>query len=473
MTEAWWRNPHNYIREVVEAGVPARIAWDRGVLVKKKIDPLQHASLYFGESVDWECLLIGDQGTAYYKRGDILNKPTAVYPTWSYFNDDLVLLEELAARPVGEDPNVCIAPHLSPDQVPVLGQPHVIIINEMPDARSASGRQLAIKLKEICEDYPNCKIYLHGSYSWRLMFGLGFHMADVDPRIIAQKGNVTLPSGKIVSYEQAVKQAAAVQMLGFKPSDLQQPRERCIFNMRAAQWAAENWEKIYNPATRRSSAPVDSESSDASYLPVTTQSPFTGAVTVRDGDKFSCDTCSLQNQCKHFRSGAVCSVPGAEPIRLSKMFGSRDAQSIIDGLTVLTAAQANRLQRGMDDEQVLGELDPQVSKDLNSLFSNGVKLAQLLDPSLKGGPSVQVNVAAAGNAAVIAQSTPQELVSQVTRALAQRGVPADKITPEMIAGVLEGMTDPSRQTTSLQGLAIESGRTIQGESRVANDEQIF
>src|SRR5689334_4768401 len=100
-TEVWFRNPHDYIRELVEVG-ECKVAWDRGLLIKRHIDPLKHADLYFGTTFDYRILLVGTQGTAEYRPGDTEDKPSAVYPTWAYGEDSL-LLEEMIQFPIGED----------------------------------------------------------------------------------------------------------------------------------------------------------------------------------------------------------------------------------------------------------------------------------------------------------------------------------------------------------------------------------
>ena len=45
-------------------------------------------------------------------------------------------------------------------------------------------------------------------------------------------------------------------------------------------------------------------------------------------------------------------MPGSEPAELAKHFKTRDSDQIIDGLGTLLALQANRLDRGVADEQM-------------------------------------------------------------------------------------------------------------------------
>ena len=95
----------------------------------------------------------------------------------------------------------------------------------------------------------------------------------------------------------------------------------------------------------------------------------------------------------------MCSVPGAEPTELAEFFKTRDSDLIIDGLGTLMAAQTRRLERGMADEEDFG-LDPEVTKMMSQLFEQGVKLAKLLNPDLRGGAKVSVNVGVGGSAQV-------------------------------------------------------------------------
>ena len=444
-TEVWFRNPDNYVRELVEVG-EGRIAWDRGFLVKKSIDPDKHASLYYGRSIPWQALVIGEQGTAHIDADHPMTKPLGVYPTWQY-GEDASLLEEIVSRPVGEDPNICFDLSVSPDERPVMGQQHRVIVTDVPDVKTGMGRRFLKFLKELQEDYPQCIIHVHGLYSFRMSFGLGFRSSDCEPRTAAQKGRIILPSGKEEKFERAVANPQWVKATGFKPVDLAVPRNRCMYNIKSAQWAGEYYDQMYKFKTG-GEVNLDITSSDAEFKPAETKSHMSVAVKPKEGDQFNCDTCSLQTQCKYFRSGAVCSVPGAEPTELARFFKTRDSSMIIDGLGTLVAAQTRRLERGMQEEEAFGELQPEVTKLINSVFDQGVKLAKLVDPSLRGG-GVNVHVGA-GAAASVAIGNPRAMVAEIIRSLELQGIPRDKITPEMIQGVMEGMVDPAKQRQSIE-----------------------
>lgn len=429
--EVWFRNPDNYIRECVE--VQARhFAWDRGYIHKKSIDPTKLVELYFPAGTDYRMLVIGDQGSAELQRGHTMANPSAVYPTWEYGEDDIDLLAELLGSNVGEREEDC-AVDLPPDERPVYGQEHRVVIIRPPAANTGPGRKFIKLLAELQEEFPEAIIHVHGLYSWRVMFGMGFRSADVDPRFLAQKGKVVLPSGKEVVYESAAASPQWVTVVGFKPKDLRVPRTRCMFNMHSAWWAAKHYRENvkFKVAGKHEVDPTAPTAPTPTVNAVRTSSR-PGTV----GDKFLCDTCSLQNTCKYFRSGGVCSIPESEPASLARFFKTRDADTIIDGLGTLLATQTRRLERGMEDETEYGELNPEVTKIINSLFANGVKLAKLANPELAaaGAPKfgVQVNVGS--------EATPSALTARVVAELEGRGIPRENITPEMVMAVLDPPT---------------------------------
>jgi hypothetical protein len=247
-TEVWFRNPDSYIRELVEAG-EYKIAWDRGLLVKKRIDASKHASLYFGQTYPYRLLLVGEQGTAELRADSSLDNPTAVYPTWSY-GEDAALLHELVSQPVGQDKEACFDTSVSADERPVYGQEHRVVIINPPNATTGPGRAFLRYIKELQEDYPDVILHVHGLYGWRAAFGMGFGAADIEPRAAAQKGKVHLPSGSEERYEALVNKPQWTSAMGFKPVDLAVPRNRCIFNIKSAVWAGEHYDELYNFAVR-------------------------------------------------------------------------------------------------------------------------------------------------------------------------------------------------------------------------------
>lgn len=446
-TQVWFRNPDSYIRELVEAG-EYNIAWDRGLLVKKRIDASKHASLYFGQTFPYRLLLVGEQGTAELRADSSLSNPTAVYPTWAY-GEDSALLEELLSNPVGLDREACFDTSVTADERPVYGQEHRVVIINPPKATTGPGRSFLRYLKELQEDNPDAILHVHGLYGWRTAFGMGFGAADVEPRAAAQKGKVHLPSGSEERYEALQKKPQWASSMGFKPVDLAIPRNRCIFNIRSAVWAGLHYDELYNFSVRSNGKAVDHLSPSSVFTPSESGKPVNGKAL--SGDKQLCDTCSLADKCKYQRAGAVCSVPGAEPIPLARMFKSRDADTIIDGLGTLVAANAGRLEKAMRFEEVDGDLLPETSKIMGQVFDQGVKLAKLLNPALSGGPKVQVNVGP-GMSASISQMDPRKIAAMAVKELEQRGIPREEITGDMISTLLLDLSDDTKRAKAIQGV---------------------
>lgn len=452
-TQVWFRNPDMYIRELVETG-EYKIAWDRGLLVKKRIDPKKHADLYFGRTYPYRILLVGEQGSAELRQDSTFDAPTAVYPTWLY-GEEQSLLEEMISRPAGAEMSFCLDTSIPPDERPVWGQEHRVVISQIPNLTTGPGRKFLRYLKELQEEYPDCIIHLHGSYSHRLAFGMNFGAADTSPREAAQKGKIILPSGKEVKYEHAAASPQWVSVLGFKPIDLEVPRNRCMFNIKSAVWAGENYNKLFNFRVQSSDTP-DIESSDDSFTPPTTGKYLTLPIKAKDGDKQVCNTCSLQTSCKYYRDGSVCTVPGAENKKLADFFNTRSSDLIIDGLGALMAANTRRLERSLNEEENFGETNSEVTKMLGQVFGQGVQLAKLIDPSLSGA-RVQVNVGVGqGGVANVSTADPKQLVAQVFRELESRGIRREDITSEMVQGLLSSFANPDTRERAIQGVVVES-----------------
>lgn len=441
-TEVWLRNPDNYAREVVEVGHPW-IAFDRGYIVKKSIDTIGWANLYFDATMDWRVLHVGVQGTAEYRRGDDPAWPTAVYPTWEYGEDTLADLEELLANPVGESTEACGDERVPSDERPVLGQEHRVVVVHLPEMGSGPGRKVMREIADLQREYPDAIVHVHGLYGFRTMFSHGIGAVDVDPRTTAQKGKVILPNGKEMTHEMTHRHPTWVTLLGMSPVDLEVPRNRCMFIIRSALWAGEHYMENFKFRVSAGGAAPDTTSPSSAYIPPSTVAVRTSTAPSTVGDKMLCDTCSLQTTCKYARDGAVCSVPGSEPAPLAKFFKTRDSGTIIDGLGTVLAAQTRRLERGMEDEEDSGELDPEVTRIVNSLMTHGVKLAKLVDPALAaaGAMKVGVQVVNGGVSGSVAQANPKSLVAGLVAELEARGIPRDRITPDMIENMLGGGRD--------------------------------
>jgi len=441
-TEIWFRNPNNYIKELAEIG-HTLIAWDRGILIKRRIDPFKFSQLYFGDDKEWRSLCVGNAGTVEVDQDHDEKHPKAVYPTWEY-GEKMEILEEMMSTNIGDDPQACMDIKIPEEQRPVFGQEHRVLVTNLPNAQLGASRKFYIDLKELQEDYPDAILHLHGSYSFRMMFGMGYQAADYEPRTHAANKVCMLPTGKAVrTDEQMIRAAKWFHLLDYRVPDMRVPRNRCLYNISSALWASKNWEEnvkfktqgtaLVNPAARTTSTPLGGKIYSGDPQP---------------GDMINCDTCSLASSCKYAREGAVCSVPGSDGSTLANYFRSRDSNTIIEALGAIIGTQVKRTERAITEEEEVGELNPQVSRELNAIFSNGIKLAKLVDPSLTK-PNVSINVGAGGT---VSQAAPNQIVSQVVRTLESQGIKREDITPDMIRNTLAKMAGQPQQ---IEGKVIE------------------
>jgi hypothetical protein len=456
-TEVWFRNPDNYVRELVDAGC-RNVVWDKGYLKKKKIDPVRHANNYFA-GFPFRVLDLGnpEQGCAEYLPGDVYGKPSAVYPVVSFVEDKdaISVLEELMQTPHGDSIELCHNPNTPEEERPVFGQEHRVVVTDLPDMSSGRGRAFARSLRDLQADYPECTLHIHGLYSWHTLFGFGFRSVDFEPRSSAQKGKIIMPMGREMKYEAAPILVNWVSLLGFKPAELADPKRRCVYNIKSALWAADHYSENERIRFKRNAAlgpATDTESSDAEFKPSTTIAVRTGPkVAPLPTDKVTCDNCSLANGCKVYRAGAVCSLT-QEGKSLAEMLRSRDSGQIIDGLGAILHKQATRLEQALDDEDEFQELSPDVTAMLNATFKNGVTLAKLVDPNLRAGPKVAVNVGpGVGGVSVGIGVSPQQVMGNVVAHLENMGIERSQITPKMVQDVLRQMNGEQPDPKIIEG----------------------
>ncbi len=460
-TEVFFRNPDNYVRELVEAQ-QRNVVWDKGYLLKKKIDPVRHAANYFA-GFPFRVLEVGDpsQGCAEYLPGSTHGKPNAVYPVVSFTEDKdpISVLEQLLGSPHGDDIELCHDTSTPEAERPVYGQEHRVVCTDLPDMSSGRGRAFARAMRDLQSDYPAAIVHVHGLYSWHTLFGFGFRSVDFEPRSSAQKGKILMPMGKEIKYEAAPILVNWVSLLGFRPSDLSDPKKRCIYNIKSCVWAATNYTESERIRFKRNAAlgpSTDIDSPDTEFKPATTVTAYTGPKVVPlPTDKVTCNSCSLSNGCKVYREGAVCSLT-QEGKSLAEMMRSRNGDQIIDGLGSILGRQVERLEEAMEDEREFQELSPEVTAMLNATFKNGVTLAKLVDPNLRSAPKVAVNVGpGVGGVSVGIAASPQQVMAGVIAELEAAGIRRENITPQMIQGVLRRMNGEPEP--------IPSHRVLEGE----------
>lgn len=451
MTECWWRGPRLYIRELVECG-SGNLIFDQGMIVKYKLNILNVVHAHYGQALPYR-LIVVDNNCARELTNDLgPDRPKAVYPVWRYgSNSDE--LEDLLANPVGEDKDLCFDLTTPVSERPVFGQEHRVVISNLPNMKHQSSRRFLAYLKDVQESYPKAIMHIYGLCTWRNAFGYGLGAADVNPREEASHGRLILPTGHVVHSDKLQAHMKWVTMLGFTQGQMSVPRNRCMYNIKSGEWAAKNYTQLAPVRSTRHKA-VDFEAPDTEYQ-APPPSPIVPRLTkFQDGDKILCSMCSIQNTCSYFRDGAVCSLPDAESTPLAKYFNTRDSDKIIDGLGTLVAFNARRLERGARVEEMLDDMDPEVTKLAAAVFDQGVKLAKLLNPSLRSSP-VKVTVNGNDNRTLVAGSNPQELMGGIIRTLEAQGIPRDQITPQMVKGFLEGMTNPEAKQRALEGQVVE------------------
>lgn len=416
-TEVWFRNPDNYVKELLEVGVTDFI-WDFGYLYKKRIDAKRWADLYL-PSTDYKVWVMAEKGAYMFDQDTTPDAPRWRANVWNY-GEPLHNLETA----------MVVNFHDTPD-----GR---IIVNRLPSMHQVSSKAFLRTLFEMQEDYPESTLHLHGLYGYNPMFGDGFKSVDYDPRTGAQKGKICLPNGKEIAIEYAPDYKMWIDLLEVKMHELRVPRNRCMYNIKSAVWAGKHYKEAIKFRTRGQSHVPDPDNPNPK--PPTTQRIMLRNKKSEPGDLFLCDLCSLQTTCRYFRASEVCIVPDSETKPLADYFKSRDPEVIMEGMTTLMAAGTRRLEKALakEDEAENGALNPEVTKIIHGLFDRGEKLVKLRNPSLvKPGaaPSLtQINIGEVNG------RTPQALMAGIVESFVQQGIARDQITPEMVLAVLDAET---------------------------------
>jgi hypothetical protein len=457
--DLWLRQPATFMPEALAEGF-RNFTWHIGVAMAKRVDPIARMRAYalpYGEKT--KLMLIDYPGASEYGLFSSYDEPLAVYPTWAP-DEDPALLEQLCKNPVGENPKFYNDDSVPPSIRPVKGQKHRVVIHRIPNG-SAHGKNnvnMMLRVSELQAKY-NVEIFTSGLIAFDFMFGYGLTAADWRPGCMIENliyVQVELPSGKTLTGDKIFdpRYADWFELIGIDQADIfksLQNDRRMIpqVSMRSVQWARRNWHKV-EPFVldRMSKLPPGKDFEDrilqpssAFVLPAARRRVMRNlGLKLGELDKFACDVCILHNTCKLYRANSVCTVKGAETVGLSEAFGTRSADRIIDGLSKLLERQAERLEDALAAEDP-ADTSPDVTRQLNSVFSNGVKLAKLIDPSLAGGPKVTVNVGvgAGGHASVVAQQDPRQITSRVVAELEAAGIPREDITAEMLSSYLKAM----------------------------------
>lgn len=457
--DLWLRQPATFLAEAFEEGF-RNISWHIGSAMATRVDPIARVRAFaLPYKVEAKLMLIDYTGASEYSVFSKYDKPLAVYPTWAP-DESRKIMERLCREPVGDNPAFYGNPSISPVHRPVRGQRHRVVVHRI-DNGSAARRDLNDMLlwfRDLQAEH-NVEIFVSGLTNYDHLFS--YDLAAADYRPICMDRNLifprmVLPSGKFLKDE-AIWDARykdwfdliGLDQVEIYKSSIGDRRMLPRANMRSVQWARANWTKVEPFVIGRKNDKPDDRDFEGRIFQPSTAFVLPGArrrvmrnigMDLGELDRFLCDTCILHNTCTLYREGSVCTVKGAETVSLADSFGTRSADRIIDGLSKLLQRQAERLDDALAAEDP-AEPEPDVTRQINSVFANGVKLAKLIDPTLAGRPGVTVNVGvgAGGQAAIVAQQDPRQITARVVAELEASGIPREEITSQMLAGYFKSM----------------------------------
>ena len=478
MTDLWFRNADRAMAICSAEGV-SRLTWTRQHIARLRIDGIMYVrQFYMHTAVRPKILIIGIQGSSEYDMFGRVTEPKAVYPTWAGTEDSWEDLERLINEPWGEDKKRCEDLSVPSSLRPVYGQKHRIVIHKSPPAQSGTGKRYYNTLAEVQSEYPNVELFINGSSSYAVMFGLKFKSVDCGLSDIGDKNShFWLPNGMKIEIDN--KDALTklmvhedwIRLLGFSVREIiVDQSKRQAFRIRSARWAAKHWAdnlRFFRSSTNLT--PDEVEASDEEYVPRQTNRIVLRPrqFSIAEADKILCNRCRIQVGCRFYRADSICGLRESPMADLEKYFDSRNAGRIVDGLANIVRLQARRAEALVEQESHGSEINPEVDKALNALFANGVKLAKLVDPNLAGpGTKVQVNVGTGGTASVVSNANPKEMMARIVEALEMQGIPREKITPEMVAGVLKSMAVNTEQQ-AIEAAAIKFSDLMGGNQSPA------
>lgn len=451
-TEIWLRNPTSYALDALVNGF-RKFTFSWGYLQRSKIDPLSYMRKWcLGTTVDVEFMVIGPQGAIHYRGLSRHENPIAVYPVWT---PDMKIseLEDMMCAPVGdEDP--AIYEKLPEGLRPRPGQEHRVVIGKLPYATGGYTRDLLQQINLLSISYPDCKLHIHEMQHFGLMFSNEFFSADFTPCGPADTPmgmGIYLPNGIYLSNSDSPEWPAYeewINMIGFTLLDVGSSRRTLTaFNMRSVEWASKYFTSNLSVDMRFRPTLDDAGVPKVYFVPKTKGARKRAMMAAHrsflyqnrdaNSDFVLCNWCIYRSTCKLVRVDSVCIYKGADTVALADAFGSRSADRIITGLSDLLKMQADRTERAVEEEAVSGESDPEVTKQMNSLFKNGVMLAKLLNPELNGkGVTINNNVSQ-NTLNAVASADPRQLVANAVRALEAQGIDREDITEDLIKVILQ------------------------------------
>ena len=429
-------NPIDYHREMKAVG-EYQSAWDSGLLVRRRIDPVQWGQIHFG-GLPWKVYALGSQGVREYVPScKDMKSPKAVYPVWDAMRDSWATLEDYVDDPWGKNLDYCTDKSLDKMMRPVWGQAHKIFITGT-GSKVMADKAILVELNNLQVERPEVEFVLHDSGSFSTMFGMAFRACTYGPRMRSAGGHLVLPSGKvIIGREFYVAWDKELKALGWDHMNLfESPSERCKFNIFTARQAAIGWDthqRIAKVKPRNWVAKWGESVAQPEDLPLVNGMPYIPVATREPGDMLACDHCSVWRMCSKYREGSVCTVAGSEGKSLADHFKTGNSALIVEGLRSILEVKANRVDQALESEKFSGDAnDPNIDKMLTSLFKDGVTLAKLVDPSLRA-PLIQQNFNGGGQPGqIIDTGDARALASHVISEIEATGVPRDAITEAMV-----------------------------------------
>jgi hypothetical protein len=452
-SEAWVLNPGKNIDICFDLGISRFVFTQKTYQFKRNmaIDPKKLID-FAARGRPWRVMLVEYHAkvTLVFDSTVGWSRPVAVYPSWSIRDDTPNALRNLCRNYPKPGETIGKFWGDSTPYGPVEGQDQVIVVRNAPKDRF--DWQTAFSFISDMKRVWGMDFHMHGSKSIARTIGISIDSFDHPITIdwVDGRPRLLLPNGQITPVMDNRSDHWA-KLIGENLAQFRRLNDRAElrrfayrFNLKSFIWAERNQDRLYAFQGRNPDGEVDYESSDEEWAPVLSRyRPRLADVT----DKWLCDTCTISNRCPYSRSGAICIVDGTEASKLSEKFRSRKATDIVEALSALLGANAERLEKAMVSEQEIADqtgqfrLSPQVTTLANATFDRGIQMARLLDPNVAAqmaGSRTNIAIQANGAAAIVAAATPQEIMAGVAAKLTEFGIPLAEATQDQVEAILRG-----------------------------------
>lgn len=404
---------------------------------------------------------IAHDGRLLIERGPVVEEWTAdgragVHLLWDHQHDSLDQLAEMMSVDAPLYSGLKGAVRGQVEDLWVPGQRRMVVV-VCPGATQEGFWAALYQLHELaegaCDLHYTSRLegYEMGSQYSKMFSGI-FRSATV--KLTTEE--IIAPNGSRTSIDKAWERRGLDEWLGVVGFDLEQvtmegplgTKSRKALSAASAFWASRNWNATVPHLIEPPEDAVWAEqvaAMGATPELLVTVKPARLALRKKGGappepavgDMIACNACTLFDQCRLARAGAICAIPESDMGELANFFKTRDTTKIIDGLGELLGRQADRVEQKIKDEENGAEVSEEVTKMIHGLFDRGVKLAKLTNPALNG-PGLAVNVGVQTNMGAITSGSPQQLAAGVMAELEARGVRREDVTPEIIEAYLSG-----------------------------------